>query len=172
MGIRWMFRGFFSLQLICLVAVVSLFIGSVLMFLIGAEQTLSVVFVFLFGVEAPGNLPSHLSESTLASVGLVRAVDSFLFALVLLIFSYGIYTLFVSNASQDEMDKLPGWLHIANISQLKTTLLQVIIVILAVNLLEHVIVVGPEALKVETLIIPVSVLLLAGALRLMHVPSE
>jgi len=167
-----MFKRFFSLRLICLIAVVSLFIGSALMFLVGAGQTLNAVIVFFIGVDFPGNLPAHLSQSTLASVGLVQAVDSFLFALVLLIFSFGIYTLFVTNPGPDELEKLPGWLHIANISELKTTLLQVIIVILAVNLLEHVIVVGPEALKVETLIIPVSVLCLAGALRLMHAPPE
>jgi uncharacterized membrane protein YqhA len=162
-----MFQRFFSLRLISIIAVISLFIGSALMFIIGAGQTLTAIAVFIFDFYTE-NMPAHLTQSTLASVLLVQAVDSFLFALVLLIFSFGIYTLFIANASQKEMEKLPGWLHIANISQLKTTLLQVIIVILAVNLLEHVIVVGPDALKVETLIIPISVLCLAGALRLMH----
>jgi len=58
-----------------------------------------------------------------------------LFALVLVIFPYGIYTLFIKREDETKM-KLSQWLHIKTISQLKTTLVQVIIVILAVNLLE------------------------------------
>jgi hypothetical protein len=50
----------------------------------------------------------------------------------------------------------------------KTILIQVIIVILAVNVLEHVTLVGPEALKWETLIIPGAILFLAASLWLMH----
>jgi uncharacterized membrane protein YqhA len=166
-----MFQRFFSLRLICIIAVISLFLGSALMFIIGAGQTVAAIAILFLGFNTE-SMPAHLTQSTLASVSLVQSVDSFLFALVLLIFSFGIYTLFVINASNEMMEKLPGWLHIANISQLKTTLLQVIIVILAVNLLEHVIKVGPDALRVETLIIPFSVLCLAGALRLMHGTTE
>ena len=63
-------------------------------------------------------------------------------------------------------------MQIVSISELKTTLIQVIIVILAVNVLEHVILVGPQALKWETLIIPAAILCLAASLRLMHVSRE
>jgi uncharacterized membrane protein YqhA len=167
-----MFQRFFSLRAICLIAVASLFAGSALMFIVGALQTIWTIIVFLFGPDSAGGLKAHLSQATLASVGLVQAVDSFLFALVLLIFSFGIYVVFVYNASPEELSRLPGWLRITDISQLKTTLIEVIIVILAVNLLEHVLQVGPEALRVETLIIPVSVLFLAGALWLMHGKPE
>jgi hypothetical protein len=48
----------------------------------------------------------------------------------------------------------------------------VIIVILAVNVLEHVIMVGSDALKWETLIIPAAILCLAASLRLMHTHAE
>ncbi len=166
-----MFDRFLSLRYVSIVAVISLFIGSVLMFIAGAERTLQAVVLYFFGAGI-SNLPQHLSQANLASVVLVQAVDSFLFALVLLIFSYGIATLFVLDPESPELGKLTGWLRIRNIGQLKTILIQVIIVILAVNLLEHVIMVGSEALHWETLIIPVSVILLAGALRLMHVDTE
>jgi len=59
-------------------------------------------------------------------------------------------------------------LNIESISDLKTTLIEVIIVILAVNVLEHVILVGTLDLKWETLIIPISIVFLAAALWLMH----
>jgi len=126
--------------------------------------------VFFFG-RSVITLPGHLSENAAASVALIQAVDAFLFALVLLIFSYGVYTLFI-NREDDATLKLPQWLHIETISQLKTTLVQAIIVILAVNLLEYVVVVGSESLRWEALIIPASMVGLALALKLMHTGKE
>jgi len=166
-----MFEKFFALRYVCVIAVVSLFAGALLMFIAGAEKTAGAFAVY-FSEFGPGVIPSHLTQGTLASVALVQAVDAFLFALVLLIFSYGIYTLFVSNIKDKDRAKLPRWLNIESISDLKTTLLQVIIVILAVNVLEHVILVGSEALKWETLIIPISIVFLAAALWLMHGNAE
>ena len=165
-----MFNQFLRFRSICLIAVISLFAGAVLMFLAGLLRTLAAFVFFFAGFSSP--LPEHLTESSLAQVALIQGVDTFLFALVLLIFSYGIYILFVQTFSAEELHQLPRWMQIESIGELKTTLIQVIIVILAVNLLEHVILVGPEALKWETLIIPGAILCLAGALRLMHVPKE
>ena len=156
-----MFKKFFALRYICVVAVISLFAGAVLMFIVGAGRTFNAFLAYFLDFENTG-LPAHLSQGSLASVALVQAVDAFLFALVLLIFSYGIYTLFVSDIPDTVRSKLPRWLHIRSISDLKTTLFQVIIVILAVNVLEHVILVGSEALTWETLIIPAAVLFLAA----------
>ncbi|MDD1689222.1 MAG: YqhA family protein [Methanoregula sp.] len=165
-----MFSRFYSLRYICIIAVISLFAGSVLMFLSGFLHTLDAYLIFFFG-RSVVTLPGHLTENAAASVVLIQAVDAFLFALVLLIFSYGIYALFIFNA-ETSTTKLPKWLHIGNISELKTILVQVIIVILAVNLLEHVIMVGSEALRWETLIIPASMVGLALALNLMHTGKE
>lgn len=68
--------------------------------------------------------------------------------------------------------KLPQWLLIETISQLKTTLVQVITVLLAVNLLEYIVVVRSESLRWEALIIPASMVSLALALILMHTARE
>jgi len=165
-----MFARFYTLRYICIIAVVALFAGSVLMFLSGAFHTIEAYQVFFFGRSIIA-LPGHMSENAAASVALIQAVDAFLFALVLLIFSYGVYTLFI-NREVDATVKLPQWLHIETISQLKTTLVQVIIVILAVNLLEYVIVVGSDSLRWEALIIPASMVGLALALKLMHTGKE
>lgn len=165
-----MFSRIYSLRYICILAVVSLFAGSVLMFLAGSLHTLDAFVVFFLG-RSVVTLPSHLSENSAVSVILIQAVDYFLFALVLLIFSFGIYNLFVRNVDES-MGKLPCWLQINTISQLKTTLVQVIIVILAVNLLEYVIMVGSEALAWEILIIPASMVGLALSLKLMHTEKD
>jgi len=163
----WMFNRFLALRYISLIAVVSLFVGAAVMFLIGAARTITAI-LYLFIDSRELFLPEHIDQGTIASVALVQAVDAFLFALVLLIFSFGIYNLFINSSAENTMANLPSWLRISSISELKTTLLQVIIVILAVNVLEHVIIVGSAALKWETLIIPISILCLAGALLMMH----
>jgi uncharacterized membrane protein YqhA len=165
-----MYANFLRLRYISIIAVICLFAGSVLMFLAGLAKTLGAFAAFFIGFT--DRLPGHLTESSLASIGLIQAVDSFLFALVLLIFSYGIYILFVDSISPEELHRLPRWMQIESIAELKTTLIQVIIVILAVNVLEHVTLVGPEALKWETLIIPAAILFLAASLRLMHAGKE
>lgn len=165
-----MFAHFVRFRSVSLIAVIALFAGAILMFLAGLLRTAGAFWLFFSGFRV--QLPEHLSESSLASVALIQAVDAFLFALVLLIFSYGIYILFVKTFTDEELQQLPRWMQIESIGELKTTLIQVIIVILAVNVLEHVILVGPEALKWETLIIPGAILCLAAALRLMHIPRE
>jgi uncharacterized membrane protein YqhA len=166
-----MFARFYSLRFVSIIAVIALFAGSVLMFLSGALHTLDAYAIFFFG-RSVATLPGHLSQGTAASVVLIQAVDAFLFALVLLIFSYGVYTLFVHRAEGESTATLPRWLQIESISQLKTILVQVIIVILAVNLLEYVVMVGSESLKWEVLIIPASMIALALSLKLMHTGKE
>ncbi|NMB79720.1 MAG: YqhA family protein [Methanomicrobiales archaeon] len=161
---------FMQLRSVSLIAVIALFAGSILMFLAGLLKTIGAFLIFFSAFSI--RMPDHLSESSLATVSLIQAVDAFLFALVLMIFSYAIYILFVHSFTREELEQLPKWMQIESIGELKTTLLQVIIVILAVNLLEHVILVGPEALKWETLIIPGAILCLAAALRLMHVSKD
>jgi uncharacterized membrane protein YqhA len=156
---------FFQMRYVCLIAVACLFIGAVLMFLSGLMFTLSAVGVG--ANELRDSLQSH-SEGSMMSIAIVQSVDAFLFALVLLIFAYAIYSIFIYNIGSSEREKLPSWLRIGSIGELKTILVQVIIVILAVNLLERIIVTGSKTMEWQTLIIPFSMILLAGALYLMH----
>jgi uncharacterized membrane protein YqhA len=141
------------------------------MFLSGALHTLDAYLIFFLG-RSVVTLPGHLTQGAAATVVLIQAVDAFLFALVLLIFSYGVYSLFIYNNVEEDTSKLPAWLRIESISQLKTILMQVIIVILAVNLLEHVVITGSESLSWQTLIIPASMIGLALALKLMHTEKD
>jgi uncharacterized membrane protein YqhA len=165
-----MYPNLLKFRYVSLIAVICLFGGAVLMFLVGLEKTLGAI--LLYFADLTHRLPAHLSEASVTSVALIQAVDAFLFALVLLIFAYGIYILFVETPGDEELKLLPRWMQVESIAELKTTLIQVIIVILAVNVLEHIILEGPGALKWETLIIPGAILCLAASLRLMHLPHE
>lgn len=165
-----MIQKFYALRYISLLAVISCFAGSVLMFVSGTISVINAYLIYFLG-RSITILPGHVEENVVASVILIQSVDTFLFALVLLIFAYGIYTLCFGE-DQVTFGKLPDWLRVRSISQLKTTLVQVIIVILAVNVLEEVVVVGTHALKWELLIIPASMVGLALALRLMHTEED
>ena len=73
----------------------------------------------------------HLLDTTvsikLTVVSILTAVDTFLLATVLLVIGYGLYELFV-----DSEVKLPEWLEIRSLDDLKTKLIGVIVAILAV----------------------------------------
>jgi uncharacterized membrane protein YqhA len=113
-------------------------------------------------------LDEHLTSSQMSVATLVSAVDVFLFALVLLIFSYGIYHLFIINKEEANYLRLPEWARITSLAELKTILAEVIIVILFVELLESVLNVTTEWLPWLGLVVPCAIVLLAGALKLMR----
>jgi uncharacterized membrane protein YqhA len=73
----------------------------------------------------------HLIDTSvsikLTVVAILTAVDTFLLATVLLVIGYGLYELFVDNEV-----KLPEWLEIRSLDDLKTKLIGVIVAILAV----------------------------------------
>jgi uncharacterized membrane protein YqhA len=73
----------------------------------------------------------HLIDSSvsikLTVVAILTAVDTFLLATVLLVIGYGLYELFV-----DSEVKVPEWLEIRSLDDLKTKLIGVIVAVLAV----------------------------------------
>jgi len=96
----------------------------------------------------------------------MAATDSFLFGVVLLIFAYSIAFGFVFDLAEPDRLRLPGWMRVQGIAELKHTLVQVIIVYLIVDFATDVS--EPETrLSWDTLVLPSSILLLAGALALM-----
>ena len=162
-------KTFLSLRYISIIAVISSFIGAVLLFILGAMKIAGALGVMLLGVDPVHLLiEAHGAESATSGIVIlvINAIDCFLFALILLIFSYGIYTLFI-NSSFMEADTYPSWIKIDSIAQLKLYLTQVVITILFVQFLEISIVNG-EHLDWKAIVLPVSILCLAGAVYLMQ----
>ena len=67
----------------------------------------------------------------------VEIIDGYLLATVLLIFSLGLYELFISKIKQAESSETPSVLAIHSLDDLKTRLGRVILMILIVNFFEH-----------------------------------
>lgn len=168
---RWE-RMFFGItRLFTIIAVVASLAGALLMFYLGAENTFTAFTQqFFHRSEVVGGLPR--AEATVIS--LMVALDRFLIGMVLLFFGYGIYGLFVRPGVNSRDLGLPEWLHVDQIGQLKQTLVDVIIVVLFVLFLRVALQTfhsGPVEISstviARFLMLPVAILLLAGASRLL-----
>ena len=137
------------------------------MFLAGAEKSIKAIRIFFLGetLSADPPPPAHLDSGDQALVAVLQSMDAFLIALVLLIFSFGVYKLFIAEIKTPK--NLPGapWAQITSIEGLKKVLVEVILVILAVLFLWEVVYLEAEA-SWSVLVLPISIVLLAAALKL------
>ncbi|WP_020592530.1 YqhA family protein [Kiloniella laminariae] len=160
------------LRYISLIATASSVAGSVFLFYLGSYKTYSAIIGYFQRI-----LPeeyNHLSHGEVALVTMVEAVDTFLFALVLLILACGIYRIFVicpdpapdSNTAPHENAPHTAsnpWWHISTVTELKALLLEIVIVILAVLFLKSILL---EQMTWELLIMPLGALILGTILYL------
>ena len=154
-------KPFYIFRYISLIAIICSLIGSLLLFIIGAWKTYNAIQIIFFDYIPKGS--EHLHSTDNATIYLMKSLDTFLIALALFIFAYGVFTLFISKRNDND-DGTLKLISIPNIGHLKNILSEVIIIILFVIFLE-VIIENIHNLKWEFLIIPVSVLLLALALK-------
>ena len=98
-------------------------VGSLVMFLQGSLYLYEAWHVLL----QPGDIGGKQ-----LTVPVLEAVDSFLFGIVLVIFAYGIAIGFVFNLPEGMGQKLPAWMNVAGVGQLKETLTEVVVVVLIV----------------------------------------
>jgi uncharacterized membrane protein YqhA len=152
-----------SFRYVSWIAIISSLIGSLLMFIIGAQKSYRSVETFLYGNTAEGPLDT-------ATLYVIKSLDAFLIAFVLYIFAIGIYKLFIDSAGHDNTNAF-DWIKIDNINHLKKILAEVIIVILFVKFLE-VVIVNMDSLKWELMIFPASIVLLAFALKLLDLADK
>lgn len=92
-------------------------LGALTLMLIGTLEVFNSIFKMF-------NSSSPLKDTV---VGVLTAVDTLLLATVLLVIGYGLYELFV-----DSEVKLPPWLEIRDLDDLKNKLIGVVVAIIAV----------------------------------------
>lgn len=141
--------------------------GSVLMFFLGLYN---IVLAFTDGFRINQKEGENFGAQAVISV--IEGLDRFLIAIVLLYFAYGVYSLFLHPHQTEKELALPEWLQVKQIGQLKQVVAEVIIVILMVLFLRlalqafHGGNTAMDPAQIATLmILPVSILLLALALR-------
>ncbi|NSL72109.1 hypothetical protein C6Y62_09855 [Hyphomicrobium sulfonivorans] len=141
-----------SLRFVLLVAAIGTAVGAIIMFLQASLQMLGAAIDLLKG-----------EEPKIVTAMVMGATDTYLFGIVLVIFSYAIAFGFVFYSGADRL-KLPAWMRPTGMDELKMTLISVIIVYLVVDFATDWAEKG--SMGWETLVKPISILLLAASLRL------
>jgi uncharacterized membrane protein YqhA len=158
----------FRTRYLSVVAVIFAAVGAVLMFTIGAVTTIDAVVTYFGGHEDK----AFSSDAALAAtVEIVSSLDQFLLGLVLLVFAYGVYSLWVvadTAAWEEQRTKMhaPDWINVTTVTDLKVKLIEVVAVLLAVLFLKGVLK-NPMTVWSD-LVVPIAVVLLAWTVWLIR----
>jgi uncharacterized membrane protein YqhA len=146
-----------GLRAVMLIGSAGAMVGSLLMFLQGAFHLHDAWHKLTSGTEAEKQV----------TVPVLEAVDAFLFGIVLVIFAYGIAIGFVFTLPEGYGKRLPVWMKVQGVGQLKATLAEVVIVVLIV-IFARVVVEANGHFEWSMLVLPASILLIAVALRMIE----
>ncbi|OCL85804.1 YqhA family protein [Arcobacter porcinus] len=123
-------------RFIVILAVIFSFMGSVILFLVASIDVINVAKMVITSL-VTGIHPEHFHEDIVS--GVIEAIDLYLIAIVLLIFSFGVYELFISKidaaCSEEDCNSV---LNISSLDQLKDKIAKVIIMVLVVNYFQRV----------------------------------
>lgn len=141
---------------------------------VGAILSSLILFVQGFGLIVKGLLNffhNPYEKYEILFEYLVSSVDVFLFALVLIIFGVGVYELFIANVDPEDKpaSMRPAWLKISSVDDLKSSLGNVILMVLIVSFFKHVLEITSQMWNpLALLYLAIGILLIAGALYLTH----
>ena len=158
-----MLRLILSLRYIMLIASLGAAVGAALMFWEGAAEVAGA---------ASGLWSGEDRKAIIAAI--MHGTDAFLFGIVLIIFAYAIAFGFVFDRSFSDSARVPAWMKVNNVSELKTTLVEVILIYLVVDFATD----WPEgnvAISWEMLAKPLSILAIAvafGVFSALHAPRR
>jgi uncharacterized membrane protein YqhA len=149
-----MLRFALSLRGVMLVASIGVALGALLMFLEGGAKMVEA---------ARAALGPHETKAVIALV--MTGTDAFLFGIVLIIFAYAITFGFVFELSPATRQRVPLWMRLNNVDELKSALVAVILIYLVVDVATD----WPatDVLSWQALIKPLSIFLIAAAFRLL-----
>ena len=122
-------------RFIVLLAVVFGLLGAVILFVV-ASMDIWGVGVYTFKTLITHAHPENFHEDIVA--GIIGAVDLYLIAVVMFIFSFGLYELFISDIEAAEGKNGSKLLAIHSLDQLKDKIAKVIVMVLVVNFFQRV----------------------------------
>jgi len=120
-------------RFIVILAVVFGLVGAIILFIVASYDIASIASYAFDGLFAHPH-PKDFHENIVAKI--IGAVDLYLIAVVMFIFSFGIYELFISHI--DEAKGRGQILAISSLDQLKDKIAKVIIMVLVVNFFQRV----------------------------------
>jgi len=153
-----------SSRLFTMFAVVFSLLGAIILFIVASLDVWGVL-VTIYEMIFHHAHPEHLHEDVVANI--IGAIDLYLIAIVLLIFSFGVYELFISKIDAAEIEGGSKVLQIHSLDQLKDKIAKVIVMVLVVNFFQRVLHTEYNG-ALEMLYFSASILLLAVALYFLH----
>jgi uncharacterized membrane protein YqhA len=150
-----MFHFILSLRWITLVAAFGAALGAVLMFAEGGIKLAHAMELIFLS-----------SPATPVIVAVMQATDAFLFGLVLVVFAYAITFGFAIEMPERVRSKVPLWMRVSGIREIKITLIEVVLVYLVVDFVTDVVEVETH-ITWEMLVKPIAIVFIAVALRLL-----
>ncbi len=123
-------------RLVIILAVIFGLIGAFILFIVASMDIYNVA-AYVINTIITHAHPEHFHEDIVA--GIIGAVDLYLIAVVMFIFSFGLYELFISNidaaGDKDDDNKI---LNITSLDQLKDKIAKVIVMVLVVSFFQKV----------------------------------
>ena len=138
-----------------------------------------VVFVFAAGIFITGlgiydfthafhffNRSHEHGSVQMATLSLLKAVDLFLLAIVLFVFSFGLRVLFNNKTEQALPPNLPSWLKVKNFVELKVILWEAVLTTLVISYLAYLaeLRIEGKAITFQDLTVPGAILLISVSL--------
>jgi len=120
-------------RFIVILAVIFGLVGAVILFVVASYDVAAIANYAYHGIFAHPH-PENFHENIVASI--IGAVDLYLIAVVMFIFSFGLYELFISHI--DEAEGHNQILAISSLDQLKDKIAKVIVMVLVVNFFQRV----------------------------------
>ncbi len=154
-------------RLFTVLAVIFTLFGAIILFIV-ASLDIWHVMTLIYDMLFHGAHPENLHEDVVSEI--IGAIDLYLIAIVLLIFSFGVYELFISKidaAEADAGENSSKVLQIHSLDQLKDKIAKVIVMVLVVNFFQRVLHTDYNG-ALEMLYFSASILLLAVALYFLH----
>lgn len=156
-------KGLWSTRFFVLLPVIFGLLGAIVLFIIASVDIFHVL-QLTYGAYFGHAHPEHMHEDVVGAI--IGAVDLYLIAVVLLIFSFGLYELFISpiEEAQSSTTKV---LEIHSLDQLKDKLAKVIVMVLVVSFFQRVLHMSYDT-ALEMLYFAVSILVLSLGLYFLH----
>ena len=149
------------IRYVFIIAVIFLLLNALVFIVAGVNQCIHGYIAFFNAGFIPG-------ENSRPGIRLVEALDSFMVALVFMIFGFGIGRIFVFPDTGDE--HIPRWLQIHNLKELKILLWETILLTMVIFCVGNMI--TGDTRSWEVLLFPGVILILSFGLFLMRGKEE
>ncbi|KIM10983.1 MAG: membrane protein [Sulfuricurvum sp. PC08-66] len=157
-------RGLWSSRFFVLLPVIFALVGALILFTVASIDVFQIA-VKTIDVYINHEHPSHFHEEVVSAI--IGAIDLYLIAIVMLIFSFGIYELFISQIDHADSEQSSKILDIQSLDDLKDKLAKVIVMVLVVSFFQKVLYTS-YATPLEMLYFAGSILLLSVGLYFLH----